>query len=690
MKSPGSRTLFYDALSFGIVFLSILAGAKVGQYLFFGWQTSPAVIWPPTGIALAILWLGGYRYITPIFLALVVAAVTGPLGFHWPGTFTTAAGQMLGVIAAVALLKRLDFADTFPAPKHVAWFLLTIVLTSMVAPTITTCIEAIMGTLSTTAFVSWSRAWAGYTFSCLILFPFIVSWALSREPEESRNTIETSLVGALLVGSVYGLFWIHSVPEFSFFFFTAFFIAHFWLCFRFSLRMVTSAIFFTTVFGMVGLFVAPAPDLKLNNQLFSTELFLFIIVPIFYAFFALIKESARTLTQLREAKENIEKENTNKNEFIAILAHELRNPLSPVKTTLELLDLEASEPETKKLIQSARQQVHSMRRLLDDLLDITRVNQGKFQLRTERTPLAAILNQSIASTKQLFTERNHTVEMDSTCDEPLWLIVDPVRFEQVIVNILNNAAKYTTKGGHIKISQQVNHNEVAIKIQDNGVGIQSTHLESIFKPFWQVRPSPSPAQSGGIGVGLSLTKHIVEMHGGSIKADSAGMAHGTTIIVTLPLAKEEVIENQKMPHINGKPLPQFRILIVDDNQAAANSLAKLLTLKGNTADMAYSGTSALEVVEGFIPDIILLDIGLPDINGFEVAATLRLRGYTGQLIALSGYGQREDKEKARRAGFDTHMTKPMGIATFEAYMRTQQEAPSSESTLENREEENLS
>lgn len=655
------KEVIYFVLAFSLVFLS----AKFGQYIFFGWRTSPAVLWPPTGLGLAIIWLGGYRYAVPIFLALFAASITGPTAHLIPAIITTPFAQVLGQVTGVYLLRKLGFEGSFATVRNVLKFLVIVVLVCMIAPSITTLISLLTGNLTTALYISWSRAWAGYIFSCLILTPLILAWAKPERHHAAVTIWETSVVGGLLMISVYCLFWIHNAAELTFLFFALFFISHFWVSFRFSTRLVTLSMFFTTVFGIVGLFLIPNPEHPLNSQLLSTELFLFLVVPIFYAFSALVKERTNTISDLKVAMSRIERESTVQSNFISVLAHELRNPLSPVKTTLEILSELDLGDEIHELIQSANYQVHSMRRLLDDLLDISRVTQGKFQLQIERAHLCTMVDRSLELTKSLYNY-DHTFVIPQVCDDSIWLNVDPVRFEQALVNVLNNASKYTESGGLIELLFAVKGNVIEIRIRDNGIGIEPEFLDHIFEPFWQVRNNATSSGSG-IGVGLSITKYIIELHGGHIRAESEGRGKGSTFIITMPLAtKSTPMSNVTEKDRSG--IPSYKILIVDDNHPAADSLKKLLTLKGHTAQTAYSGLSAIEAAEAFEPELILLDIGLPDISGYDVARSLRAKGFQNEIIALSGYGQKEDKENARKAGCNHHFTKPMGIATLDEYL----------------------
>jgi signal transduction histidine kinase/CheY-like chemotaxis protein len=656
-----------EIMRFITAYAVVVIAAKFGQYLYFGWQTSPAILWPATGIAFSLVWLWGYKYWLPIFLALFTSTVTGPSAHLIPAVVTTPLAQVLGVVAAAHALRIHGFNGSFSRTRNVTLFLVIATISCAIAPTVTTAISALTGNLTVTAYYSWSRSWAGYLLSMLVLAPLIISWSRAHYAAMRGRYIEPLAAGALVVLSVYGLFWRPLPEEFSFLMFVVFFIAHFWVCLRFPTFIVTASLSFTTIFGILGLFINPNPERPLNEQLFAAELFLFLVLPIFYAFYALVRERMYAVIELQEAMRKLERESGIKSDFIAVLAHELRNPLAPVKTTLEILSLEENpDPEIKKLIASAHRQVHSMRRLLDDLLDVNRVTQGKFELRPERAQLCALLANCLEATKSL-NDRGHTFAIEPRCDESIWLQVDPVRFEQAVVNLLNNASKYTEPGGYIVISPVVRGDLLELSIKDNGAGIDEADLENIFQPFWQA--GTARASASGIGVGLAITRHIIELHGGTIKATSKGKGMGSVFTIRLPIPPQDrgAMEPLSQPM---NSVPRARILVVDDNRAAADSMTKLLSLKGHEARAVYSGTDALAAAGEYQPSLILLDIGLPDMTGYEVAERLRTGGYARSLIALSGYGQEEDRERARLSGCDDHFIKPMSIARLEEYLTT--------------------
>ena len=657
-----------DIPRFTLVFVIILVSAKFGQYLFFEFKTSPAILWPPAGIGVAIMWLYGYRYALPIGLGLLIASITGPAAHYFPGVITTPLSQVLGQIIGVYLLRRFKFEGGFTNIRTVLVFFASIVLLALVSPAISTTISYFMGTLSSTFVQSFGRLWAGYAFSCLILTPFIIVWSLKEPESQNSGLIETTFVGALITVGTYLLFWTRLPAQYGFLTFGLFLLGVIWVCLRCSPRIVTLSVVYVTVIGILGLFLSPAPDQPLNSQLFATELFFFLIIPIMYAYSALVKERHKNVEELKLAFARIEVENDNKSNFIAVLAHELRNPLAPIKTTLEIMKLQKIQPEIEPLVSSAYNQVHVMRRLLDDLLDVTRVTQGKFELKRENVQLISMIHNVIEATKTVVSEYGHTLVFETNPTGTHLVHVDPIRFEQVLVNIINNAAKFTDPGGEIKITSTVAEDTLELRIQDSGKGIEADNLESIFNSFWQIRDS-SHSYASGIGVGLALSKQIMELHNGSIRAESKGLGHGSTFIITIPCIKaaSSLPEKKKDETIITET---YSLLVVDDNKPAVNALAQLLSMKGHTVYKAFCGLEAMEALNANTPDIVLLDIGLPDMSGYEVARSMRQRGFRGGLMALSGYGQPDDIQKASNAGFDHHFTKPLAISTLESYLQS--------------------
>jgi signal transduction histidine kinase/CheY-like chemotaxis protein len=506
--------------------------------------------------------------------------------------------------------------------------------------------------------------------SMMVITPLITTW-FSRTnpilPQIRRFEALASL--ATLSAIVYAVFWT-TLPRWNVFVILyILFACLFWIGLRLGMSTMATAMFLLTALGIAGSIIAQPTTASLGNQLLADELFVLLIAPIFFILASLVEEKrmvsnalAARADELEKAMEKLSRDDKSKNEFIAILAHELRNPLAPVVSSLQLLRLRSLDEESRQLIIRAEQQTSLMRRLLDDLLDVARITRKAFKLHKETIDLRGIIERCVSSTEDFLRSRQHTLSVDLP-DEPIWLHIDPVRVEQIIVNLLNNAAKYTDPGGRISISARVENRQAIIIVSDTGIGIEATALEKIFAPFRQLRDTPRVGS--GLGIGLALTRSLIHMHSGTITARSEGPGKGSAFIVQFPIADPPSAAPQAP---NAEPETEegpMRILVVDDNFAAAESLSRLLEHYGHTVRVAHTGGEVVARVSVFKPDVILLDIGLPDIDGYEVARRLRKNSVSAFTIALTGYGQEEDKAQAFAAGFNYHLTKPVGIADIQ-------------------------
>lgn len=364
-----------------------------------------------------------------------------------------------------------------------------------------------------------------------------------------------------------------------------------------------------------------------------------------------IDDQKRTQFALKDADRR-------KDEFLAILGHELRNPLAGIDGGVQLL-CRGEAQDVPRLARRVADYVAQMAAIINDLLDISRVTRGRIDLRREAVPLATALEHTIESVRPLFDDYHHRLSIDLPL-EPVYLDADPIRFEQIMANLLTNAAKYTDTGGRIELRARCDAGQVAISVSDNGIGIPADRLEQIFEPFAQIRDDSYA--KGGLGIGLTLVRQLVELHGGQITVSSAGAGRGSCFTVTLPAgappphAPAAVIEQPRLR-------PGLKVLIVDDNTSAAEGLSLLLEMFGAAVRTAFDGASALTEAYRYLPDVVLLDIGLPDINGYAVAEQLRRQdGLTeALLIAVSGFGHDEARQRARQAGFNHHLVKPVAL-----------------------------
>jgi PAS domain S-box-containing protein len=357
-----------------------------------------------------------------------------------------------------------------------------------------------------------------------------------------------------------------------------------------------------------------------------------------------------------------------KDEFLATLAHELRNPLAPVRNSLQILRLtDGASDLARNARDTIDRQLHHLVQLVDDLLDVSRITRGKLELRPARVSIAEIVQAALETSGPLVGSFAHRLHVELP-PEPIWLDADPVRLAQVVANLVNNAAKYTDRGGDIWVTAEAANGEAILRVRDSGVGIPAEMLERVFDLFAQVERTPD-RRHGGLGIGLMLVKRLVELHGGTVTVASEGLGRGSEFVVRLPAAPAP--NPATNDHGERRPSPTAplatslarRILVVDDNRDAADSLARLLAIHGHDITVAYDGPAAIEKADKTQPDVAILDLGLPQMSGHEVGQTLRARPWGANilLIALTGWGQEADKRRTREIGFDYHFVKPVDM-----------------------------
>jgi PAS domain S-box-containing protein len=364
---------------------------------------------------------------------------------------------------------------------------------------------------------------------------------------------------------------------------------------------------------------------------------------------------------LKRQAEDLEAADRRKDEFLAMLSHELRNPLAPISTAVELMA--ASGPINRlqhEALEIVRRQSGHMSRLVDELLDVSRITQGTVELRAETLELQDMVSAALDTVQPLLRSKRHRLTTILT-REPLPVRGDATRLVQVFTNLLGNAAKYTPDGGRIEVETMRSADQAAVHVRDNGAGMDPQLLVKVFDLFAQGDRSLARS-GGGLGIGLTLVRRIVQMHGGVVAAFSEGPGRGSEFVVRLPLA--EMLGAAEETDEDTPSLPPQRILVVDDNVDAASSLATLLRLEGHETRIEHDGPNALAIAHKWRPDVVLLDIGLPGMNGYQVAEQLRQRGYQGRLVAVTGYGQEADRARSQDAGFDEHLVKPVDIHTL--------------------------
>ena len=379
-------------------------------------------------------------------------------------------------------------------------------------------------------------------------------------------------------------------------------------------------------------------------------------------------ENARLVQDLRDADRR-------KDEFLATLAHELRNPLAPLRNGLQVMKLAAGNAEA---VEQARgmmeRQLGTMVRLVDDLLDVSRITRGKLQLRRERVELAGVVQSAVEGSRPLIEANRHDLTIRLPA-EPVYLDADPTRLAQVFANLLTNAAKYTDRGGRINLTAGRQGGEVVVLVRDTGIGIAPDHLPKLFEMFSQVDSALERSQ-GGLGIGLSLVKGLVKMHGGTVEVRSEGLGKGSEFVVRLPVLSDKHDPRTPQPSgsVEGTSRTKRRILVADDNRNAAESLAMMLRLAGHEVYAVHDGQEAVEAAAWFRPELALLDIGMPKLNGFEAARRIREQAWGQKIIlaAITGWGQEEDKRRAGEAGFNHHLTKPVDPAALEKLLASSQ------------------
>ena len=374
-----------------------------------------------------------------------------------------------------------------------------------------------------------------------------------------------------------------------------------------------------------------------------------------------ITDRRRAADEMRRLNAELSDAHRRKDEFLATLAHELRNPLAPIRNAIEILRVrDTADVQLTAMRDVLHRQLGHLTRLVDDLLDASRITRGLIAIRRDRIDACEAVRLAVEAAQPAIDRASHRLEV-TWPPEPLWIDADATRIAQIVVNLLNNAARYTPRGGRIRVAVSSEGRHVVVSVRDNGIGMRSDELARAFDLFAQFAANDHPlaGASGGLGIGLSLVKALAEIHGGRVTAASEGPNRGCEFVVRLPRVDEA--PRRPRPEIALAGLPAERFLVVDDNTDAAESLGTLLELLGHDVRIAFDGRTALETAHDFRPDVALLDIGLPHLSGYEVAQAIRSQpwGQGVYLIAITGWGQAEDKRRAFAAGFDCHLTKPI-------------------------------
>jgi signal transduction histidine kinase/ActR/RegA family two-component response regulator len=380
----------------------------------------------------------------------------------------------------------------------------------------------------------------------------------------------------------------------------------------------------------------------------------------------------QSMIEQQKAEVSLREADRRKDEFLAILGHELRNPLAGIAGAIQVLDMAGTtEPEGQEMRGIIRRQSQHMGRLIDDLLEVSRISRGKFQLRMEPVDLTQLVRRTCEDLRRHVEDSGLALDVD-LASEPLWINGDPTRLAQILVNLMNNAVKFTSSGGTVTVRLGPDEKgiTVSLTVSDTGIGMEPGILTCIFEPFRQVQGGSDRGQ-GGLGLGLALVKGLTELHSGRVEASSAGPGQGSAFRIELPLIRPpEPAHDPASSHSSADQC--FRVLIIDDRRDATYPLQTLLKKLGHQVEIAEDGAQGIERARQFLPDLVLCDIGLPDMSGFDVAQALRSEPDTRQayLVAVTGYGQEEDLRRSMGAGFDRHLIKPLGMPVLKELLAT--------------------
>lgn len=653
-----------------------IAGLLFFSYLAVSWLTAyylPAdsYIDPAVAVAIAALYFGGVRLWPVVFLASTASLFL----VHAP-TLALAFAPFIATLQAASsayLLDQTRIDPLFRRHRDILSFLGIVIGISAITPSISLLQSALQG-VNPDPMLWWHR-YIATLFTLLFFTPFLLRWFAKRNFKRTPlEIVETAAVFSLLI-IINGLLiapgdeTVAGVPLGVFLL-----IPLFWIALRLRPRFMTLALLCTAGF-QIGSILTYVPGSLMLQALFETEVIL-VALAIACSIVTTLEEDRRVnmnlmrtqMATLKNAIARVSSESRAKNDFIAILAHELRNPLAPVVSSIDLLKLRgARDAEELEILNVMEDRMAIVRRLLDDLLDISRISEGKLIIKKTLVDLAPIIYRAILSTDHHRKELHQRLVFKSA-EAPLYVRGDSVRLEQVFSNLLTNASKYSKSGDTVTLTVHTYDDVVEVAVLDQGIGINPLEKDSIFHPFYQVEGHGRGKK--GLGIGLSLVRNFVELHEGEIEAKSEGLGKGSTFIVRLPLL-EPPRGPMELPVIGSEsrktPSVAPHILVVDDNDAAAASIGRLLELEGCTVSYAYTGAQALTQTLRHKPNAVVLDIGLPDQDGYTVARLLRAQGFAAHLVALSGYNSERGGDW-RAAGFDQYLVKPVGLADLRAML----------------------
>jgi signal transduction histidine kinase/CheY-like chemotaxis protein len=641
-----------------------------------------SIIWPATGVALALLMLRGRRLWPAILLGAFAANVLNETSIL--ASAGIAIGDTLEALIGATLLYRVGFIPALRRLHDVASiFLLAACLSTISSATIGVVSLCLTGAIPWSSFTSiWSTWWIGDAIGDLVTAPFLFVWA---DQARNRWRLQRLTEGALLICAMFLLSLAVFVDRGSAIPYPVHYLifpAVIWAALRLGQHATATLVFGSFAVTVVATIAGRGPFVTSNIGASFLQVALFMAVVAVTGLFLGAATAERNRAERRRAEdyarlrsseerlarlaEELAAADVRKDEFLAVLGHELRNPLAPLQNGLELLSLGGTDA---LLVTHARElmerQLRHLVRLVDDLLDVARIRSGKIVLELERVELRAMVSSAVELAQPLIDIRNHQLELEFP-DEPLWTEADRIRLPQLLANLLNNAAKYTDEGGRIILSIAQEGRSIVVRVTDTGIGMDTQALGNVFELFAQAA-GPAHAVQGGLGVGLSLARSIAELHGGVLTAHSEGPGKGSEFLLKLPAVPAPDAPVKLMASIIEAPLRQ-RILVVDDNVDAAESLGTMLAYSGHDVRVAHGGLEALSAAREFAPNVMILDLGMPEMDGYAVARAVRSdpKFATTRLIALSGYGQADDRRRTAEFGFDEHLVKPVEHAVLNA------------------------
>lgn len=635
-----------------------------------------SIIWPATGLALALLVLRGRRLWPAIVLGAFAANYLGDTPVL--SSAGIAAGNTLEALIGATLLQRVGFQPAMRRLHDVAsLFLLAACLSTISSATVGVLSIYLSGIIPWSEFSSvWSTWWIGDAIGDLVTAPFVFVWA---DQARNRWRLQRLTEGALLLCSMLLLSLAVFVDHGSAVPYPVHYLifpAVIWAALRLGQHATATLVFGSMAVTIVATLGGRGPFVVASStgaSLLQVALFMAVVAVTGLFLGAATAERNRAerrrsedYARLRLSEERLARQaeelaaaDRRKDEFLALLGHELRNPLAPLQNGLELLALGGND---QALVTHARQvmerQLRHLVRLVDDLLDVARIRSGKIVLEIERVELAAMIASAVELARPLIDARSHELQVILPPDT-LWTNADRIRLPQLLANLLNNASKYTDEGGNITLTVAQLGTDIVVSVRDDGIGMDGEALGNVFELFAQAA-GPAHAVQGGLGVGLSLARSIAELHGGVLTAHSEGLGKGSEFVLRLPAAQApELQESAAAPA--GEPAFRQRILVVDDNVDAAESLGTMLAYSGHDVRVAHGGVEALSTAREFVPNVMILDLGMPEMDGYAVARAVRSdpRFASTRLIALSGYGQPDDRRRTADVGFDEHLVKPV-------------------------------